>query len=555
MSEAAAKAEIKRIIDEVLGYKEAREELDKNVHVLDLSLESVRAANSHGVNKEGRQGSILQKDYEEFIGAVRSNIRGGNIVTSMEEGITKVLKNRGSCLYNNLLICKSFSTSRDFISAVSFLIKDNKSFGRTYREKTLSQYENHYDISVADGVGLAKLKGRAFLTVDGFIGIIEEVAVEKYAYKLVRQAIPFTHIAVKTDEFDKNYSIEPLANYVGYQVELSAGIYIDTIDTVIYGQAPIIKKRTLSVLDIGHAHKIFSSTGRTPLGDKLSSAISSLMYTDKLNYPGATDKAIKAIAEYQNKLSKLHNAIKFTFYNSVPDNEESIESPAGYIVLTVQHHKANNLLAVSEARFLKQAKAALAKIAADLPGSNTIKQDIIQKVKNKVLRALGIQVPKIKKHTPVKDSATLPNLVPVFTNTAVIGAIRNKLTNKNTLTTKAPSLRTTTGQFTSLISLQNLLNQNLYSQIQKNMGTGERRDVLNYRTGRFAESVKVEKMSASREGMITAFYSYMRNPYATFSFGGQQANPATRDPKLLISRSIREIGATMVANRMRAVLV
>lgn len=118
-----------------------------------------------------------------------------------------------------------------------------------------------------------------------------------------------------------------------------------------------------------------------------------------------------------------------------------------------------------------------------------------------------------------------------------------------------PRLRTQGGQFTSLVSIQNILNQNLHTQIQKNMGTGDRRDILNYRTGRFAESVKVEKMSQSREGMITAFYSYMRNPYSTFSAGGQQSHPATRDPKLLISKSIREIGATMVANRMRAVLV
>ena len=118
-----------------------------------------------------------------------------------------------------------------------------------------------------------------------------------------------------------------------------------------------------------------------------------------------------------------------------------------------------------------------------------------------------------------------------------------------------PRLRTQGGQFTSLVSIQNILNQNLHTQIQKNMGTGDRRDILNYRTGRFAESVKVERMSQSREGMITAFYSYMRNPYATFSFGGAQSSPATRDPKLLISRSIREIGATMVGNRMRAVLV
>ena len=87
------------------------------------------------------------------------------------------------------------------------------------------------------------------------------------------------------------------------------------------------------------------------------------------------------------------------------------------------------------------------------------------------------------------------------------------------------------------------------------MGTGSSTNILNYRSGRFAESAKVEKMSQSREGMITAFYSYMHNPYGTFSTGGAQESPLTRDPKLLISKSIREIGLTAATNRMRAVLV
>jgi len=87
------------------------------------------------------------------------------------------------------------------------------------------------------------------------------------------------------------------------------------------------------------------------------------------------------------------------------------------------------------------------------------------------------------------------------------------------------------------------------------MGTGSRRDILNLRTGRFAESVKVERLSESRQGMITAFYSYMRNPYATFSAGGRQESPKTRDPKLLIAKSIREIAAQAVTNRLRAVNV
>jgi hypothetical protein len=108
---------------------------------------------------------------------------------------------------------------------------------------------------------------------------------------------------------------------------------------------------------------------------------------------------------------------------------------------------------------------------------------------------------------------------------------------------------------TNLIDLQNLINQHLQNVISANMGDGNRRDVLNYRTGRFASSAKVEYISESRAGMITAFYSYMKNPYATFSGGGQQQYPRSRDPKSLISKSIREIAATQVGNRLRAVNV
>jgi hypothetical protein len=107
----------------------------------------------------------------------------------------------------------------------------------------------------------------------------------------------------------------------------------------------------------------------------------------------------------------------------------------------------------------------------------------------------------------------------------------------------------------SLIRLQYLINGKLATEIQHNMGTGSSKKVLNYRSGRFADSVKIERMSESRAGMITAFYSYMRNPYGTFAEGGRQESPASRNPKLLIAKSIRELAGAEVANRMRAVLV
>ncbi len=120
-------------------------------------------------------------------------------------------------------------------------------------------------------------------------------------------------------------------------------------------------------------------------------------------------------------------------------------------------------------------------------------------------------------------------------------------------TVKKPDRAAKPAAETNLLSLQSILDQLLVTKVKENMGTGGRADILNLRSGRFAESVKVERLSKSREGMITAFYSYMKNPYATFSTGGRQELPRSRDPKLLISKSIREILQARVKDRLRAV--
>lgn len=136
---------------------------------------------------------------------------------------------------------------------------------------------------------------------------------------------------------------------------------------------------------------------------------------------------------------------------------------------------------------------------------------------------------------------------------AVVKALKNKIQSAKSNKQKFKEKIAVPESMVNLQVLQNLINSGLFEQIRKNMGTGDRRDILNYRTGRLAMSAKVERLSESREGMITAFYSYMKNPYATFSKGGRQERPTSRDPKLLISKSIRELVQPMVANRMRAV--
>jgi hypothetical protein len=63
---------------------------------------------------------------------------------------------------------------------------------------------------------------------------------------------------------------------------------------------------------------------------------------------------------------------------------------------------------------------------------------------------------------------------------------------------------------------------------------------LQFRTGRLASSAKVTKMSFTREGQLTAFYTYMKRPYQTFERGHKQGNEF-RDPRRLINKSIREV--------------
>jgi len=107
-------------------------------------------------------------------------------------------------------------------------------------------------------------------------------------------------------------------------------------------------------------------------------------------------------------------------------------------------------------------------------------------------------------------------------------------------------LRTSGGQFTSPMNIQAVLDQRIKQQVQENMGEG---GALVNRTGRFAQSVSVEKVMQSRQGTLTAFYTYMKAPYQTFERGYAQGS-ARRDPRKIISRSIREIAAETLNHKL-----
>ena len=247
-----------------------------------------------------------------------------------------------------------------------------------------------------------------------------------------------------------------------------------------------------------------------------------------------------------SEISNLQNAhtfdVEYLFDRTDVDTKE-FESilGRGTVLVTIQSDAKNSDLAKIEAKINARVIAYLKsdEFAKDLlvePGSNTILEDIAYKLSS-------ILDPKLPK--PVKHKKK-----PVTKKSGKVNS-----TSKPLPFQLQPIKESVVSSEPSLTSLQSLINRHLQDVIAANMGDGNSKNTLNYRTGRLAASAKVERMTQSREGMITAFYSYMKNPYATFSEGGQQQFPRSRDPKLLISKSIREIAAEKVANRMRAVAV
>lgn len=172
--------------------------------------------------------------------------------------------------------------------------------------------------------------------------------------------------------------------------------------------------------------------------------------------------------------------------------------------------------------------------------------DIIQTGKSKKKTYTGKTAEVARKSTKIVKSN---NKTKISKLKKVLSDI-DQTPNKPTVIQAAPMQAAT-----DLNSLLVLFNGKLREAIVRNMGTGTSTNVLNYRTGRFADSAKIQRLTESRQGMITAFYSYMRNPYGTFSTGGAQENPKSRDPKLLIAKSIRDIAAENIKNRLRAVNV
>ena len=186
---------------------------------------------------------------------------------------------------------------------------------------------------------------------------------------------------------------------------------------------------------------------------------------------------------------------------------------------------------------------------------------IVKLIEDRLVATISGKKRKLKS----EYTGTIGNL-PELTARNVVGAARAKADIQKTKAelrnlkqkvnkTKQEVKKQALPKTVNLVNLLAILNSQIQDVVSANMGDGSRKDILNYRTGRFASTVNIDHLTMSRDGLISVFYTYMKNPYATFSAGGRQDRPKTRDPKLLIGKSIRDIASQVVANKLRAISV
>jgi hypothetical protein len=157
------------------------------------------------------------------------------------------------------------------------------------------------------------------------------------------------------------------------------------------------------------------------------------------------------------------------------------------------------------------------------------------KIKKKQLK-LSLQKPKAPKVTKTKKKVVkAPN--------------RLKSKPKIKLSPIAASLnisQSTRQSFLNLTKIKLYVNSHMHDRMQEKM-KGQR---LNYRSGRLARSAQVVNIQQTRKDTIALYYTYMKNPYATFAKGGKQHTPR-RDVDNLIMASARSLAREVVANKFK----
>jgi hypothetical protein len=174
----------------------------------------------------------------------------------------------------------------------------------------------------------------------------------------------------------------------------------------------------------------------------------------------------------------------------------------------------------------------------NMPGSNSLKKDGL----NGIAYSIQETLTKSKNVTATKKvKKPKRNKKPVRTKSKNAGT-RYKGSNKQPV--QRPAQKTSPSSTLNISMILGILNQRLPQTVAANMGS----PALNYRSGRFASSVRVVDVQKTPQGFNSFGYTYMKSPYQTFEPGFAQGDP-DRDPRTLINESIREIAAELAIGR------
>lgn len=178
----------------------------------------------------------------------------------------------------------------------------------------------------------------------------------------------------------------------------------------------------------------------------------------------------------------------------------------------------------------------------ELPGSDSFvdikRKKLLKKVTDEFDKIPNTKV--ISEDTKVKHRKTSVNKSTKRTSKAVKGAA---LTRKRGGSSPRKAKK---GIASSPLQLIAIFNARLPKTVAKNMGSPK----LNYRTGRFASSVRVVDYATTKEGFNSFGYTYQKNPYQVFeSTSGSKFSSVERDPRVLIEQSMREIAIEMAIGR------
>lgn len=357
-----------------------------------------------------------------------------------------------------------------------------------------------------------------------------DAAIKEFMKKELRDiAMEYVHGRTGTGQFDnalfrgnKEEVRADIRNRRGSQVG-GQGINVDqgiakAIDEVVLNKANYHIFST--VLDyynhvFGYDHEVKDfSTGNT-FKQKLVMR-GSLDTKEAADNANTYDRAIKeeAIAFLEDANGEMAIEIMKRLKKANPNDWKGI-GPA----------KMQTLWADSPGPIEKLDKLGKAKVIENFLKAVKTKPDLRLKINKKILQ----EAKKKTKGTKVKHKGKKA----FRSNTKQAGAARAAISKVQQKAGKNP------------LALRNMLNEMLPVAVAQNMQS----PALNYRTGRFANSVRVTNVTQGPRGgntMIDA--TYMTNPYETFAPGGDKYTPQ-RNPERLIRRTLREVATGIIGNK------